>query len=60
MDIKNMADKAEKVKEQASGVMGSVAANKDVKKAVNGVIGEVEKKTKMDLPDVDGIKKMLD
>ena len=49
----------EKIKDVAEDAIDKVASNKDAKKAVYGVIDTVEKKVKVDLPDVDAIKKSL-
>lgn len=47
----------DKIKDVAEDAVEKVSANKEAKKAVNNVIDKVEKKVKVDLPDVDAIKK---
>lgn len=51
---------AKVAKEKASVVAKEISNNKEVKSKVNQAIDAVEKKVKVDLPDVDGIKKLLD
>ncbi|MBR6880804.1 MAG: hypothetical protein IKN14_06970 [Clostridiales bacterium] len=56
MDIDKKLDGA---KDLAGKAIDAVKSNKDVKDAADKAIGEVEKKVKVDLPDVDGIAKTL-
>lgn len=66
MDVKDMIEKnikdanVDDLKKQASKAIDEVAGNKEVKNKINDAIDAVEKKVKVDLPDVDGIKKLLD
>ena len=49
-----------KAKEIAGDAVDKISKDENVKKAANQAIDAVEKKVKVDLPDVDGIKKALD
>ena len=49
----------DKIKDMAEDTLDKVSKDKNAKDAVNKVIDTVEKKAKIDLPDVDGIKKQL-
>ncbi|MCQ2535037.1 MAG: hypothetical protein MJ172_10805 [Clostridia bacterium] len=66
MDVKDMIEKniknanVDDIKKQASKAIDEVANNKEVKSKINSAIDAVEKKVKVDIPDVDGIKKLLD
>ncbi len=60
MDIKDIAKKADGVKDTAAKAVDGISSNKQVKEQANKLIDNIEKKAKVDLPDVDGIKKMLD
>lgn len=51
--------KLDKIKDVAEDAIDKVSSDKNAKAAVDKVIGEVEKKTKIDLPDVDDLKKKL-
>lgn len=48
-----------KIKDVAEDAVDKVSKNDTAKAAVNKAIDEVEKKTKMDLPDVDTIAKAV-
>ena len=48
-----------KIKGAAEDVVDKVSSNKEVKAAVDKAINEVEKKVKVDLPDVDTISKTI-
>lgn len=48
-----------KIKDIAEDAVEKVASDKKTKDTVDGVINEVEKKVKVDLPDVDTIAKQL-
>jgi len=48
-----------KVKDMAGDAVDMVSSNKEAKAAVDKAINEVEKKTKVDLPDVDTIAKTI-
>ena len=61
MDLKNLdAKKVDNIKDKAGDLIDNLANNKEAKAAVNKAIDGVEKKVKVDLPDVDKIKKLLD
>jgi len=49
----------EKLKNQAGDAIDKVASDPTAKAAANKAIEEVEKKVKVDLPDVDAIKNVL-
>lgn len=49
----------DKIKDVAGEALDKVSSDKNVKGAVDKAIDAAEKKTKVDLPDVDGIKKIL-
>lgn len=48
-----------KIKDVAEDAVDKVSKNKDAKAAVDKAINEVEKKVKVDLPDVDTIAKTI-
>ncbi len=48
-----------KVKDMAGDAVDMVSKNKEAKAVVDKAINEVEKKTKVDLPDVDQIAKTI-
>lgn len=52
-------EKLDKLKDVAEDAIDKVTKDKTAKAAVDKVIGEVEKKAKIDLPDVDDLKKKL-
>ena len=48
-----------KAKDIAQDAVEKLSKDEYAKKVANQAINEVEKKVKVDLPDVDGIKKMI-
>lgn len=60
MELKNAANNLNDIKEKAGDVLDNLSKNKDLKNAADKAIDAVEKKAKVDLPNVDGLKKMLD
>ncbi|MBR1798096.1 MAG: hypothetical protein IJ757_08860 [Clostridiales bacterium] len=48
-----------KAKDIAEDAIEKISKDENAKKVANQAINEVEKKVKVDLPDVDGIKKTL-
>ncbi len=54
-----MALDVNKIKDVAEDAVDKVSKNKEAKAAVDKAINEVEKKVKVDLPDVDTIAKNI-
>ena len=54
-----MALDVNKIKDAAEDAVDKVSKNKEAKAAVDKAINEVEKKVKVDLPDVDTIAKNI-
>ncbi|MCR5592265.1 MAG: hypothetical protein K6F79_00770 [Saccharofermentans sp.] len=48
-----------KAKDIAKDAVEKLSKDENAKKVANQAINEVEKKAKVDLPDVDGLKKMI-